>query len=215
MVLEIDECTNTEPLSNEPPVAKKAKYDLSKLETACKDLSSQHEKIYGVSCHFQVSEKNGDVLVHCPFCKTDIKPQKGKRVDTLQPYIEHMKRNSHRSNVLLVCDRNALTSEKFGDLQLKEITARRFLEATAPDVFDVQENKDDDSNLVAVCKICGPSTTIKLFPKSSTLQASVTSHVSGKQHTAAKKGGIQSRITSFLSQSGASGDAAKSSTSHT
>ena len=66
MVVEIDECTNAEPPSHELPVATKAKYDLPKLETACRDLSSQHEKIYGVRCHFQVSEKNGDVFVHCP-----------------------------------------------------------------------------------------------------------------------------------------------------
>lgn len=176
MVVEIDECTNAEPPTHEPAVAKRAKYDLPKLETAYRDLSSQHEKIYGVSCRFQVSEKNGDISLHCPFCKTDIKPQKGKRAYTLQPYIEHMKRNSHRSNVLSVCDRNALTSEKFEDLELKEITARRFLEATAPGVFDVQKNKDGN-NLVAVCKVCGPSTTIKLFPKSSTLEDSVTTHL--------------------------------------
>lgn len=114
MVVEIDECTNAEPPSQEPPVAKRAKYDLPKLETACSDLSSQHEKIYGVGCHFQVCETNGDVSVHCPFCKNDIKPQKGKRVYTLQPDIEHMNRNSHRSNALSVCGRNALTSEKLG-----------------------------------------------------------------------------------------------------
>ena len=89
MIVEIDEYMNAEPPNHEPPVAKNAKYDLPKLETACRDLSSQHEKIYGVSCHLQVSEKKGDVFVHCLFCKTDIKLQKGKRVYTLQPYIEH------------------------------------------------------------------------------------------------------------------------------
>lgn len=215
-IVEVEECTNVERPSLEPPVAKKGKFDLSRLETVCRELSSQHEKIYGVGCHFQASEKNGDVFVHCPFCKTDIKPQKGKTVCSLQPYIEHMKRNSHRSNVLSVCNRDALTSEKFGDLQLKEITARRFLEATAPGVFDVKKSKDDGSTLVAVCTVCGTSTFFKLFPKSSSLEASVTSHLNGRQHAAAKKGGIQSRITSFVSLSGPRGDAGSStSSSHT
>ena len=190
-VVEVDEVTNAEPRSLEPPVAKKAKFDLAKLETVCRELSSQHEKIYGVGCDYQASEKNGDVAVHCPFCKTDIKPQKGKTLCSLQPYIEHIKRNSHRSNVLSVCNRNALTSEKFGGLELREITARRLLEARATGVFNVKRSKDDDSTLVAVCKVCGPSTFIKLFPKSSSLEASVTSHLNGRKHTSAKKGGVR------------------------
>ena len=65
----------------------------------------------------------------------------------LAPYshISSTSTNSHRSNALLVCNRNALTSEKFGDVELKEITTQHLLEARAPGEFDVRTSKDAPS----------------------------------------------------------------------
>ena len=161
-------------------------------------LSHSHLNSYGVECMFEVLVQNGASVVHCPVCNSDIKPQKG-RPGSLQPFEEHMKRGSHRANVLSMCNREGLQGENFDDVELREIMARRLLQAKAPGIFEVK--KRGDGLLVAECKFCGPSKQIKLLPKSSSLEASISSHINGKPHVTAAKFGAQSRISSFMTSS--------------
>lgn len=181
-----------------PPPAKKAKIVLEQLQKICKTLSSEHEQTYGVPCAYQVQEEEGVALVYCPFCKTCIRPQKGKEM-ALQPFRNHGKRISHRSNVHSVVDRDQLSTEKFDDVELREIQAQRFLDSTSPGVFDVTTS--GQGTLVLQCRYCGPKGIIKLNPKSSSLETSVKNHIGSKQHYSARKGGVQSTMSAYLSQS--------------
>ena len=98
------------------------------FDEMCKMLSHSHLNLYGVECMFEVLVQNGASVIHCPVCNSDIKPQKG-RPGSLQPFEEHMKRGSHRANVLSMCNREGLQGENFDDVEQREIIARRLLQA--------------------------------------------------------------------------------------
>ena len=180
------------------PAAKQRKLGQAAFDEMCKMLSHSHQNLYGVECLFEVLVQNGASVIHCPVCSCDIKPQKG-RPGSLQPFEEHMKRGSHRANVLSLCNREGLQGENFDNVELREIAARRLLKVKAPGVFEVK--KREDGLLVAECKFCGPSKQMKLLPKSSSLEANISSHINGKPHVTAAKYGTQCRISSFMTSS--------------
>ena len=181
----------------EPPEAKRRKLERPKFDEICKMLSAEHEKLYGVECAFKVVDENKDIVIHCSFCGSGIKPQKGRGPGSHQPFMEHIRRQGHRVNVMSLCSRDGLTAENFDDVELKEIMAIRLLEAKAPGVFQVK--KRDDGQLFAECRFCGSLKRVKLFPKSSSLEARISGHLSGKPHATASKSGQQTRISAYTS----------------
>ena len=67
---------------------------------------------------------------------------------------------------------------------------------TSPEV-----SANDQGDWVLKCKYCGPRGIIKLKPKCSTLESSINSHLSSKQLVDARKGGLQSKISAFVTAS--------------
>ena len=50
-----------------------------------------------------------------------------------------MKRGNHRANVLSMCNREGLQGENLDEVELREIMARRLLQAKAPGIFEVKK----------------------------------------------------------------------------